>query len=254
MSDTESEDLENDKVGSYVGGRNEEGARHGFGKAVLSTGDVYEGVYENGRKHGQGTYRFKNGARYVGNYFQNKKHGQGTFFYPDGSKYEGSWVEDLRQGHGVYTYSNGDTYDGEWLQHKRHGQGVYHHKDTGAKYKGPWVNGEMDSAGEYIYTNFTYKGNFIKSQPYGDGKFVFDIGCEQHGQYYQMEQEGTEDEDEFREATATFLRWIPKCITDLTSPTPGNETCELVADRQSNLKEEEEEEEETSEGEKENDF
>ncbi|KAG9329652.1 hypothetical protein JZ751_003360 [Albula glossodonta] len=135
-----------------------------------------------------GTYRFKNGARYVGEYYMNKKHGQGTFYYPDGSRYEGSWVEDQRHGQGEYTYANGDTYDGEWLHHQRHGQGIYLYRDTGSRYVGTWVSGRMESAGEIIHLNHKYQGNFVSNNPSGSGKFVFDIGCEQHGEFTQVDQ------------------------------------------------------------------
>eukprot|EP00066_Takifugu_rubripes_P010471 XP_003978326.1 PREDICTED: radial spoke head 1 homolog [Takifugu rubripes] len=187
MSDTES-DEEHNKLGEYEGDRNEAGERHGVGKAVLANGHIYQGHYENGKRHGKGTYHFKNGSRYVGKYQQNMKHGQGTFYYPDGSKYEGSWVKDVREGHGVYTYPNGDIYEGEWLNHMRHGQGVYHYHATGSKYKGSWMNGKMEHAGEYIHSNYKYKGNFSNNNPCGTGKFVFDIGCMQNGEYQQIHQ------------------------------------------------------------------
>ncbi|XP_072229568.1 radial spoke head 1 homolog [Leuresthes tenuis] len=224
MSDIGSDefDEEQSKLGEYEGGRNEAGERHGVGKAVLSNGDIYQGQYENGKRHGQGTYRFKNGARYVGDYFQNMKHGQGTFYYPDGSRYEGSWVEDLRQGHGVYTYANRDLYDGEWLRSFRHGHGVYRHHQTGLTHRGVWVNGSMESAGEYVHTNHRYQGNFVNNNPLGPGKYVFDIGCEQHGEYRQSEQDTAEGE--WGELTsAAVLKWIPKCITGLTTWTSAKE-------------------------------
>ncbi|CAG5911453.1 radial spoke head 1 homolog [Menidia menidia] len=207
-------DEDNNKLGEYEGGRNEAGERHGEGKATLPNGDIYQGGYENGKRHGQGTYQFKNGARYVGDYFQNMKHGQGTFYYPDGSIYEGSWEDDQRQGHGVYTYPNGDSYDGEWLRHLRHGQGTYHYRQTGAKYKGMWLNGNMESAGEYIYASHRFQGNFVNGTPLGPGKYVFDIGCEQHGEYRQ-EQDHAEGEWDGLSSNGS-LRWIPKCITGLT--------------------------------------
>ncbi|XP_038161225.1 radial spoke head 1 homolog isoform X2 [Cyprinodon tularosa] len=216
MSYNNFEDEEYNKLfnplGEYIGGRNEAGERHGEGETRLGNGDVYQGGYVNGKRHGQGTYSFKNGGRYVGDYSQNKKHGQGTFYYPDGSKYAGSWVEDLREGRGVYTYPNGDTYDGEWQHHLRHGQGVYFFKKNCAKYKGTWVEGNMELAGEYIYTNYRYQGHFINNRPHGPGKFVFDHGCEQHGEY----QKNKQDLD-------AALRWIPKGITTLTSPAPEKE-------------------------------
>lgn len=145
----------------------------------------------------------------------NLKHGQGVFYYPDGSKYEGSWVDDQRQGHGVYTYPNGDTYDGEWLHHQRHGQGTYTHQETGSQYRGTWVVGNMESTGELIQLNHRYHGNFVNNNPSGPGKYVFDIGCEQHGEYFQLEPDkGEAEEDET--LISTTLKWKPKAATGLS--------------------------------------
>uniref|UniRef100_A0A8C6JES4 Radial spoke head 1 homolog n=1 Tax=Melopsittacus undulatus TaxID=13146 RepID=A0A8C6JES4_MELUD len=183
---SEEEEAE-DTLGEYEGERNAEGERHGRGKARLPNGDTYDGEYEHGLRNGQGTYRFKNGACYIGTYLRNKKHGQGTFFYPDGSKYEGDWVDDQRHGHGQYTYANGDTYTGEWFNHYRHGQGTYVYKDTGSKYVGGWAHGNQEGEAELIYLNHRFKGRFSNGKPVGRGKYVFDIGCEQHGEYTQKE-------------------------------------------------------------------
>ncbi|KAJ0060474.1 hypothetical protein NL108_012890 [Boleophthalmus pectinirostris] len=217
MSDLGSEDLENEQnlLGEYEGERNEAGERHGSGRAVLPNGDRYEGQYQYGKRHGQGTYHFRNGARYVGNYFQNMKHGQGTFHYPDGSKYEGSWAEDLRHGHGIYTYPNGDTYNGQWHKHFRHGQGTYNYQNMGSKYKGSWENGKMESEGEYIHSNHRYKGHFVKNSPSGPGKYVFDLGCEQHGEFIPVEQEQKEEWGKMSQTTN--VKWIPKYVSGAPS-------------------------------------
>ncbi|XP_067322821.1 radial spoke head 1 homolog isoform X1 [Anolis sagrei] len=186
MSDLGSEEVEEEAendLGEYEGERNEAGERHGQGKARLPNGDTYEGQYANGKRNGKGFYRFKNGARYTGEYIDNKKHGQGTFIYPDGSRYEGDWVEDQRHGSGVYYYVNGDTYTGEWFNHNRHGQGTYFYALTGSKYVGTWANGQQEGAAELIHLNHRFQGKFVNKNPIGPGKYIFDLGCEQHGEY-----------------------------------------------------------------------
>ena len=76
---------------TYTGDTNENGERHGKGRAELPNGDVYDGHYENGKRHGKGEYRFKkNKAKYAGDYVNGKKQGEGKFWYPDGSIYEGT--------------------------------------------------------------------------------------------------------------------------------------------------------------------
>ncbi|XP_069709880.1 radial spoke head 1 homolog [Phaenicophaeus curvirostris] len=204
----------------YEGERNAEGERHGRGKAHLPNGDTYDGEYECGLRSGQGTYRFMNGARYIGGYLQNKKHGQGTFYYPDGSVYEGSWVNDQRHGYGRYTYANGDTYTGEWFDDKRHGQGIYIYKDTESKYIGGWVNGNQEGEAELIHLNHRFRGKFVKGNPVGYGKYIFDIGCEQHGEYVQAEQDKEEEEEDERSSLLVVPKWKASEITKFTLWTP----------------------------------
>ncbi|XP_054432221.1 radial spoke head 1 homolog isoform X1 [Pteronotus mesoamericanus] len=223
MSDLGSEELEEEgenDLGEYEGERNEAGERHGHGRARLPNGDTYEGSYEHGKRHGQGTYKFKNGARYIGEYVKNKKHGQGTFIYPDGSRYEGEWVDDLRQGHGVYYYVNNDTYTGDWFAHQRHGQGTYVYAETGSKYVGTWVNGQQEGAAELIHLNHRYQGKFLNKNPVGPGKYVFDIGCEQHGEYQLTDVERGEEEEEEEALVTVVPKWKATKITELALWTP----------------------------------
>ncbi|XP_065834248.1 radial spoke head 1 homolog [Oscarella lobularis] len=210
MSDDGSENEFEDQgpnLGTYEGDRNEKDERHGFGKAVLPNGDAYEGEYQNGKRHGKGSYRFKNNARYVGEYVQGKKHGNGTMIYPDGSKYEGNWVEDQKYGHGTYTYVNGDTYEGEWQDNMRHGQGCYTYNDTKSKYVGTWVNGQREGAGQLMHSNHKFAGNFKTDMPSGEGRYVFDIGCEQHGHYIIKEVSQGEDEDDEEAVPILEAEW-----------------------------------------------
>ncbi|XP_058517573.1 radial spoke head 1 homolog isoform X2 [Ochotona princeps] len=223
MSDLGSEELEEERendLGEYEGERNEAGERHGHGKARLPNGDTYEGSYEFGKRHGQGVYKFKNGARYIGEYVKNRKHGQGTFIYPDGSRYEGEWADDQRHGHGVYYYVNNDTYTGEWFNHQRHGQGTYFYAETGSKYVGTWVNGQQEGAAELIHLNHRYQGKFLNKNPVGPGKFVFDIGCEQHGEYRLTDVERGEEEEEEEALAAVMPKWKATKITELALWTP----------------------------------
>uniref|UniRef100_A0AAA9TZY2 Radial spoke head 1 homolog n=1 Tax=Bos taurus TaxID=9913 RepID=A0AAA9TZY2_BOVIN len=218
-------------VQEYEGERNEAGERHGHGKARLPNGDIYEGNYEHGKRHGQGIYKFKNGARYIGEYVRNQKHGQGTFIYPDGSRYEGEWADDLRHGHGVYYYINNDTYTGEWFAHQRHGQGTYFYAETGSKYVGTWVNGQQEGAAELIHLNHRYQGKFLNKNPVGPGKYVFDIGCEQHGEYRLTDVERGEEEEEEETLITVIPKWKATKITELALWTPTLPQEQPAADR-----------------------
>ncbi|XP_068677444.1 radial spoke head 1 homolog [Montipora foliosa] len=171
-------------LGTYEGERNENEERHGHGKALLPNGDEYEGGYQNGKRSGSGIYTFvSKRARYEGEYVKGLKDGKGTFSYPDGSVYEGSWVNGKREGLGEYRYANGDTYIGNWKADRRHGEGEYIYKDKGIKYKGNWNDGKFEHEGHLITSTYTYSGTFNGEQPVGAGRFHFDTGCEQDGEY-----------------------------------------------------------------------
>ncbi|OWK06015.1 RSPH1 [Cervus elaphus hippelaphus] len=139
-----------------------------------------EELEEEGENDLGGIYKFKNGARYIGEYVRNKKHGQGTFIYPDGSRYE----------------------------------------ETGSKYVGAWVNGQQEGAAELIHLNHRYQGKFLNKNPVGPGKYVFDIGCEQHGEYRLTDVERGEEEEEEETLITVVPKWKATKITELALWTP----------------------------------
>eukprot|EP00112_Aurelia_sp_Birch-Aquarium-sp1_P007371 Seg1802.2 transcript_id=Seg1802.2/GoldUCD/mRNA.D3Y31 product="Radial spoke head 1" protein_id=Seg1802.2/GoldUCD/D3Y31 len=214
-SDEESDEDVGPYLGEYEGDRNEFEERHGKGKTKLPNGDTYEGEYSRGKRHGHGVYKFKNGGKYVGEYAYGKKQGEGTLYYPDGSKYEGSWSESARNGYGKYYYVNGDTYEGDWVNNKKDSQGIYSYAATGCSYKCRWIEGQLQGPGEFISQNYRYVGNFEKGLPKGSGRFLFDNGCEQLGDY-EIKEEIKEPEIEGEEALVIKTpKWIADSITNL---------------------------------------
>nr|XP_025839157.1 radial spoke head 1 homolog isoform X3 [Vulpes vulpes] len=158
---------------------------------------------EAGERHGHGKARLPNGDTYEGNY----EHGE--------------WADDLRHGYGVYYYVNNDTYTGEWFAHQRHGQGTYFYAETGSKYVGTWVNGQQEGAAELIHLNHRYQGKFLNKNPVGPGKYVFDVGCEQHGEYRLTDVERGEEEEEEETTMMTLVpKWKATKITELALWTP----------------------------------
>jgi len=179
----------------------------------------YKGSYVKGKREGEGTYKFKNRARYVGYYKQNMKHGSGTFYYPDGSVYEGEWFEDKKSGKGTYTYPNKDVYVGDWKDDKRHGNGTYTYNESGSIYVGMWDQGNAHGPGELKHKNFRYQGGWSESMTQGAGKFIFDIGCESHGEYIPVEK-ATDNEEEENVEPALEPKWKFDRITSITIDEP----------------------------------
>ena len=63
---------------------------------------------------------------------------------------------------------------------------------------GMWVRGKRQGSGEIIYPNNRFVGNFFDDLSVGPGKYQFDIGCEQLGEFkltrFEYPKE-TEEED-----------------------------------------------------------
>ncbi|KAL8190469.1 UNVERIFIED_CONTAM: hypothetical protein K2H54_054642 [Gekko kuhli] len=96
----------------------------------------------------------------------------------------------------------------------RHGQGTYVYALTNSKYVGTWVNGQQEGAAELIHLNHRYQGKFVNKNPMGPGKYVFDIGCEQHGEY--VHDDKGEEEEEEEALTPIVPKWKATKITVLT--------------------------------------
>ena len=57
-------ELGKNRMGTYDGGRDAQGERHGQGQATHKNGDKYVGRYNTGRRNGFGKYQFRSKARY----------------------------------------------------------------------------------------------------------------------------------------------------------------------------------------------
>ena len=73
-----------------------------------------------------------------------------------------------------------------------------------------WVRGRRHGSGDIIYSSHRFLGNFLDGLSVGSGKFQFDAGCEQVGEYKleQLEIPGETEEDEVLNATTP--KW--KCL------------------------------------------
>jgi len=101
----------------YMGFRNKNGGREGFGVMRCKDGQMYTGQWQNGKRNGQGTLFFENGV------------------------FEGQWVDDYAHGVGTISHKNGDIFKGEYKNNKKCGPGTYTWKD-GSEEKGDYVDGQ----------------------------------------------------------------------------------------------------------------
>lgn len=84
---------------------------------------------------------------------------------------------------------------------------------TDSRYHGTWSNGLCEGAGELIHANHRYSGRFADNCMKGKGKYLFDIGCQQIGEYHVEEDliQGETEEDEA--TTLVKALWKPKSLT-----------------------------------------
>lgn len=129
--------------------------------------------------------------------------GQGTFAYPDGSKYDGQFVNGKLFGLGTWYYANGDRYVGAFRNNFPHGRGTMFTTD-GDETQGEWRDGEYvgtaepekvnagciagdcnEGVGTFVYADgsATYKGEFERSRPSGEGSVTFANGDRYSGEF-----------------------------------------------------------------------
>jgi len=198
----------------YEGEVNGKSTRHGKGKYIWSSGDIYEGNWVKGQIQGFGKMIYTNGDIYEGNWTDGKPEGEGkytcadgdvyqglfkpngwtmnvekaTLTYTNGNIYEGDIVECNPRNKGKLTYANGDVYEGNFVD----GMGYYTGKNTG---KYTWKNGDIyvgefekdgskTGTGKFIWkNNDIYEGDFVNGQPTGKGKLTYANGKIEDGDW-----------------------------------------------------------------------
>ncbi|KAJ1431852.1 radial spoke protein 10, partial [Ochromonadaceae sp. CCMP2298] len=103
-----------------------DGLKHGVGKMVYPTGDVYEGEWFENKMQGEGTYTYKNSTDiYSGGWADNKKAGKGTYeFGKDSSVLTGEWVEG-QVTKGQWVLKGAAVYEGEFKLGRPLGEGTF---------------------------------------------------------------------------------------------------------------------------------
>ena len=80
------------------------------------------------------------------------------------------------------------------------------YRETGSKFKGEWQSGIAQGPGQLIHDNHRYRGHWVDGMLHGPGKYIFDIGCEQLGEYVPVEMNAGDGEDD-EAASITIPKW-----------------------------------------------
>lgn len=105
-------------------------------------GGGYEGEWVQDKRHGQGKLVLPSGNVYKGDFVNGAMHGLGIMVYVKGGKYEGEWAQDEKNGKGKLIFPTGGTYEGEFVDGKMHGQGIMRHP-SGSVEKGYFENNKF---------------------------------------------------------------------------------------------------------------
>ena len=196
MTEQSSSSLSFLKTKNYIGVRDSNGLKTGFGIEKKQDGTIYKGVYqqdklegygiqirdngtfkgefEEGRTCGYGISTMKNGVEYNGEWIDEMLFGVGYEIWRDKSKYEGEYNNGAKNGIGTYYTSNGKiSYQGEWNNNNMEGFGIYTYPD-GKEYIGEWKGNKMEGYGEfYMNEGRIYFGFFKNDKREGFGIHYF---------------------------------------------------------------------------------
>lgn len=186
-------------TGDFVDSR-----RHGQGTAVWRNGLKYEGGWWNDNLNGWGVMDFRGHRNhddlvsYTGNFVNGLRSGQGALIWKNGDKYAGQWTNGQITGRGVLTYGPDEpmqAYEGDLVEGQMQGQGTMTWKD-GSGYEGRWKDGMMHGRGIMTYPSdqaegrLTYEGEFVNSEPDGQGVMTWSDGSRYDGQWRKNRQSG----------------------------------------------------------------
>jgi hypothetical protein len=161
---------------SYVGGKNEEGQRHGEGVWKTRDGTTISGTWKNGKLHGQATETLSMGVveldfTYSGEWVEGDRQGKGVQTWGNGNTYSGEWVWDEPHGKGTYEWKNGDVFTGESYWNCRYGEGTFHWAD-GMTYTGKWdFNGTYYRGFDHLSAQLKERASLLKRQATLDARY-----------------------------------------------------------------------------------
>lgn len=151
----------------------EQAIKHGVGKLITKTGNIFEGIWKQNQIDGICKIKYNNGDIYEGQFSNGKHNGVGVkFIVSSGERYEGQWVNGQMTGYGRFYFAcdSSKVYTGQFYCGDFNGNGVLQTKDF--IYRGLFENGEFDGFGRYEdLINYTiYEGNFNEGQRESFGK------------------------------------------------------------------------------------
>jgi len=130
-------------IGGRYFGEFRRGKRHGRGRQILTTGEVYDGQWLEDMMHGKGRHIFEDRSSFEGSFVRNRWHGYGERVFSNGDWYKGQFRAGEMHGKGEMMYSTGERYSGLFHQNKKHGPGLMV-LANGERLQGEWTDGHLE--------------------------------------------------------------------------------------------------------------
>jgi hypothetical protein len=179
----------NNNTDSRTEGTFNNGLLFGFGRIILSNGEIFCGQFAYGKMTGRGEYQRMDGSKYEGEFSEGIPHGKGKEKMSDGSTFEGIYFGGMRK-KGKIIWKDGSNYDGFFENDKFNGYGKYNWANK-RKYEGGWKDGKMNGKGILIFSDGSYyDGEFLNGKKNGKGKYVWEKDKYYIGEWKDDKQNG----------------------------------------------------------------
>ena len=187
-SEEENETEVNEEDSIYIGAKDLQGKKQGFGIKIFS-GNKFKGIFTNDKVSGWGIYEHKDGDIFRGEYKDDETNGYGEYS-KENSIYYGYWDHDMQAGIGYEIWNDSSSYSGEYKNGKKNGIGYYIWLD-GTTYEGEWKDNNIEGYGTYKYSDGRqYIGEWKNNQMNGYGEFSWIEGKKYIGFYKDDKKEG----------------------------------------------------------------
>jgi 1-phosphatidylinositol-4-phosphate 5-kinase len=118
-------------------------------------------------------------------------------------------------GQGSYVFKKtNDIYSGSWSNDKRHGDGQYQFGADGSIFVGRWENGQLNNGVWELKGTGKYTGSFTLGRPVGEGRFEFNTGINQDGEYVIVKNPDDEEPAEGEPPKAPNVAWKGRSIVN----------------------------------------
>lgn len=87
--------------------------KEGYGKFVIFSGEMFEGMFKNNKLNGKGAWKYLNNS-YKGEFKDGEFNGKGVYIHCNGERIEGNFKDGVLNGYGKIFKNNGEYAEGEW--------------------------------------------------------------------------------------------------------------------------------------------